>query len=107
MWAVALFEPAVIQLLLVGGVDTVPELATRHLAFRERLTQAWQRPLDAAQDQGHIVPQNTRRVAEALAGAYDEVIFNLINQPDPAEEAHAVLQDLVDFTLRAVVYTGS
>jgi AcrR family transcriptional regulator len=104
---IALFEPAVIQLLLVGGVDTLPELATRRLAFRERLTQIWQRPLDDALDQGTIVPQNTRRVAEALAGAYDEVILNLISLPEPAEEAHAALQDLVEFTLRSVVYSGS
>lgn len=104
---IALFEPAVVQLLLVGGVDTLPELATRRVAFRERLTQTWQRPLDAALDQGQIVPQNTRRVAEALAGAYDEVILNLISQPDPAGEAQAAMQDLVEFTLRAVVYTGS
>lgn len=104
---IAIFEPTAVQLLLVGGVDMLPELASRRVAFRERLTQVWQRPLDAALDLGHIVPQNTRRTAEALTGAYDEVILNLLTLPDPAGEAQAALQDMVDFTLRAVVYSGS
>ena len=104
---IALFEPAVVQLLLVGGVGAVPSLNAQRAAFRERLINIWQRPLDAALDQGLIVPQNTRHTAEALAGAYDEVMLNLLAQPNPAAEANAVLRDLTDFTLRAVVYTGS
>ena len=104
---IALFEPAVVQLLLVGGVGAVPSLNAQRAAFRERLINIWQRPLDAALDQGLIVPQNTRHTAEALAGAYDEVMLNLLAQPDPAAEANAVLRDLTDFTLRAVVYTGN
>lgn len=104
---IALFEPAVVHLLLVGGVGAVPALVIRQNDFRERLVNIWQRPLDAAMDQGLIVPQNTRRVAEALAGAFDEVILNVINQPDPSAEAQSALEDMVAFALRAVVWTGA
>ncbi|MFZ0544410.1 MAG: TetR/AcrR family transcriptional regulator [Candidatus Promineifilaceae bacterium] len=103
---ISLYEPAVIQLLLVGGVGAVPDLIERRAAFREGLINIWQRPLDAAMDKNHIVPQNTRHTAEALAGAFDEVVLNLLQQPDPQLEAAAVLQDAIQFALRAVVYTG-
>lgn len=103
---IALYEPAVIQLLLVGGVGAVPALTERRAEFRERLINIWQRPLDVASDKNQILPQNTRRTAEALAGAIDEVILNLLQQPDPQLEAKGVLQDLLKFTLRAVAHTG-
>jgi AcrR family transcriptional regulator len=103
---IAVFEPAVIQLLLVGGVGTVPSLAVRRAEFRENLITSWQRPLDTALDHAQILPQNTRRSAEALAGAVDEVILNLLNAPHPETEASAALQDLNAFLLRAVAYTG-
>ena len=103
---IAVYEPAVVQLLLVGGVGAVPSLAVKRAKFRESLIMTWQRPLDIALDKAHILPQNTRRTAEALAGAFDEVVLNLLNMPDPESEAGAALQDLVDFTLRAIAYTG-
>ena len=103
---IALYEPAVIQLLLVGGVGAVAALTERRAAFRERLVNIWQRPLDLALDKNQIVVQNTRHTAEALAGAFDEVVLNLLQQPDPQLEANAVLEDMLQFTLRAVVYTG-
>ena len=103
---IALYEPAVIQLLLVGGVGAVPALTERRAAFRERLVNIWQRPLDQALDKSQIVPQNTRHTAEALAGAFDEVVLNLLQQPDPQVEAQAVLEDMLQFALRAVTYTG-
>lgn len=104
---IAVYEPAIVQLLLVGGVGAVPSLAAKRNEFRESLINAWQRPLDMALDNTLIVPQNTRRVAEALAGAFDEVILNLLNNPDPEAEAGATLQDLIDFALRAAAYTGN
>lgn len=104
---IAVYEPAIVQLLLVGGVGAVPSLAAKRSEFRESLINAWQRPLDMALDSTLIVPQNTRRVAEALAGAFDEVILNLLNNPDPESEAGASLQDLIDFALRASAYTGN
>lgn len=103
---VALYEPAVIHLLLVGGVGAVPALTERRAAFRERLINIWQRPLDAALDKGHILPQNTRHTAEALAGAFDEVVLNLLQQPDPQLEAQSVLKDVTQFALRAIAHTG-
>jgi hypothetical protein len=103
---IALYEPAVIQLLLVGGVGAVPALTERRAAFRERLVNIWQRPLDLALDKNQILPQNTRHTAEALAGAFDELILNLLQQPDPPLEAQSVLQDALQFALRAVAHTG-
>jgi AcrR family transcriptional regulator len=104
---IALYEPAVVQLLLLGSVGALPTLASRHATFRERLANIWQRPLDRALDQNMIAPQNTRRTAEAVAGAVDEVILNLLNEPDPEREGEAVVSDLSAFMLRAVAYRGN
>lgn len=101
---IALYEPAVVHVLLVGGVGAVPALAAKRSEFREQLVQIWQRPLDQALDAGHIIPQNTRRSAEALAGAIDEVILHLLNQPQPDNEAAAAVRDLTVFAVQAVGY---
>ena len=90
----------------MGSVGAVPALLERRSNFRERLTNIWQRPLDIALDKNLIAPQNTRRTAEALAGAFDEVILNLLNSPDPELEAEGALADMVGFALRAVAYNG-
>src|SRR5690606_32022377 len=103
---IAVYEPAVVQMLLVGGVGALPSLAARRAAFRERLTNLWQRPLDQATDRDQLSPQNTRRSAEAVAGAIDEVVLNLLDQPDPEREAEGVVGDLSAFILRAVAYHG-
>ncbi len=103
---VAVYEPAVVHLLLVGGVGAVRALAERRSRFRERLITAWQRPLDEALDVDLIAPQNTRRSAEALAGAFDEVILNLLERPDPIAEAPTAVSDMVQFALRAIAYAG-
>ena len=104
---IGLYEPAVVYLLLVGGVGAVPALAARRADFREGLVSAWQKPLDLAIDKGQMIPQNSRRSAEALAGAIDEVILNLLDQPDAEAQASAVVNDLTQFSLRAVAYTGT
>lgn len=104
---IAVYEPAVVQLLLVGGVGALPSLSSKYVAFRERLTNLWQRPLDAALDRNMIGEQNTRRSAEALSGAVDEVILNLLNEPDPERQAEGVVSDLVAFILRSVAYRGN
>jgi AcrR family transcriptional regulator len=103
---IAVYEPAVIQLLLGGGVGALPSLADRRAEFRERLTNIWQRPIDLALDRNLVAPQNTRRAAEALAGAFDEVVLNLLAQPVPDAEAGAAANDMVHFALRALAYTG-
>lgn len=99
---IALYEPAVVHLLLIGGVGAMPSLESQRSTFREGLVNLWQRPLDAALDAELIPAQNTRRTAEALAGAIDEVILHLIRQPDPDSEGAAVVRDLTLFALRAV-----
>lgn len=101
---VALYEPAVVQVLLVSGPGSVPALASKRAEFREKLIRAWQRPLGGAVDQGQIPPQNTRRVAEALVGAFDEAIIHLLSGPAPEREAPAAVRDLALFASRAVGY---
>jgi AcrR family transcriptional regulator len=103
---IGVFEPAVVHLLLVGGVGAVAALEEKRNEFRESLVNLWQKPLNKALDQGMILPQNTRRTAEAVAGAVDEVILNLLNQSDPQDQASTAVEDMTQFTLRAIAYVG-
>jgi hypothetical protein len=98
---IAVYEPAVVS-LLQGEAETVPALAERRSVLRETQVSTWQRPLDVALDRGQIPPQNTRRTAEALTGAFDEVVLNLLEQPDARTEAAAATADMTHFALRAV-----
>lgn len=100
----AIYEPAIVQLLLVGGVGAVPALTARRQAFRDRLITIWERPLNAAIQQQIIPDQNSRRAAEAIAGAHDEVVLQLLNHADPEIEAELTVAELTTFTLRAVAY---
>ena len=104
---IAVFEPAVVQLLLVGGIGAVPSLTAKRAEFRERLAQVWQHLFAQAEAQTLIIPQNIQRTAEALIGGFDEAVLNLLAYPDPGAEAATAVRDLVQFTLRAVGYTGS
>jgi AcrR family transcriptional regulator len=104
---IGIYEPAVVSLLLVGGVGALPALVTRRADFREGMINVWQRPLDRALDQALISPQNTRRTAEALAGAFDENVLQLLEQPDAQKEAVAAIADMTGFALRAVGYSGT
>ncbi|MEZ4590829.1 MAG: TetR/AcrR family transcriptional regulator [Chloroflexota bacterium] len=104
---IAIYEPAVVQLLLVGGVGAIPSLEAKRSHFRERLVRVWQRPLDQAIDAGTMPNQNSRRIAEAFAGAYDEVVLQLLALPEPDQEAAAAVQELTLFSLRAVAYKGT
>lgn len=104
---IAVYEPAVINLLLVGGVGAVPSLTQKRIAYREGITKIWQRRLEASQQVGKIPDQNCRRAAEALTGAFDEVILNLLSHPDPEMEADSVIMELTQFALNAVGYSPS
>jgi TetR/AcrR family fatty acid metabolism transcriptional regulator len=101
---VALYEPAVVQLLLVNGPGSVPALAERQADFRQKMVRLWQRPLAEAAERGQLAPQSTRRTAEAIVGALDEVIYNVLISPNPEHEAPAALREIVHFTLRATGY---
>ncbi len=101
---IALFEPAVIQLLLSGSVDTIPSLAAEREKFRDSLTAIWQRPIDEAIRLTHIPPQNGRLAAEILAGGIDEVILNLLKQPDAERIEKATVHDTTTFILRSVAH---
>ena len=103
---IGVYEPAVVHLLLVGGVGAVPALIERRAHFRKSLVDIWRQPLDEAMEKGLILTQNTRRSAEALSGAIDEVILHLLDQPDPQQDAAAVVEDLTNLSLRAVAFVG-
>ncbi|MEM8860444.1 MAG: TetR/AcrR family transcriptional regulator [Chloroflexota bacterium] len=103
---IALYEPAVVHLMLVGGIGAVPSLAEKRSIFRERMTQMWQRPLDTAYDHEKLPPQNTRRAAEAIAGACDEVVLNLLAQPDAEQGGTAAIRDLTLFILRGLGFNS-
>jgi AcrR family transcriptional regulator len=99
---IAVYEPAVVQLLLVGGVGTVPSLTAKRTAFRLKLIKIWQRTLDNALRDSVIFAQNTKRSAEAITGAVDEVILQLLELPDPEEAVETAVHELAQFVIRAV-----
>jgi TetR/AcrR family fatty acid metabolism transcriptional regulator len=101
---VAFYEPAVVQLLLVGGIGSAPSLHERRAEYRQKLVRAWQRTLAAALERQQIEPQNTRRTAEALVGAFDEIVYHLLSSPQADQERTAAVRDMVQFGLRAVGY---
>lgn len=104
--SIAIFEPAVVELLLVAGVGTVPALAGKRSAFREKLIIIWQHPLSDACRKGQVPDQNERRTAEGITGAVDQVILNLLAQPDREDIASEAVQDLTRFIMRATGFYG-
>ncbi len=101
---VAFYEPAVVQLLLVGGMGSVPSLAERRAEYREKLIRIWQRPLMAALEQKKIEPQNVRRTAEALVGGFDEIVYHLLTTVETEREGQQAAGDMAQFGLRAAGY---
>lgn len=101
----ALYQPAMIHLLLVGGVGAVPALTVKRNLFRDKLIMVWQRPLDNALAQQFIPSQNTRRTAAGIVGGLDEILLSLLSMPNPEAHASIAIQDMTQFALRAVGYT--
>jgi AcrR family transcriptional regulator len=101
---IATYEPAVMQLLLVGGVGAVPALVESRGRFRNELADLWQEALDEAIAQGEIPPQNSRLTAQGLAGAFDEIVLHLLSLPEPTMVAAAAIQEMTAFALRATGY---
>lgn len=93
----ALYEPAVVQLLLLAGLGAVPALAAKRLRFREQMQQLWQRPLDEAET---LPAQNNLISAAAITGACDEVILYVLNRPNPDAAAESALPALLQFIRR-------
>lgn len=104
--SIAIFEPAVIQLLLVAGVGSVPSLEVKRVAFRNKMVAMWERPLAAAAAKNLLAPQDVHLTAIALAGGIDEVILDLLGRPERADQAQEVTRDLVQFITRASAYLG-
>lgn len=100
----ALYQPAMIHLLLVGGVGAVPALTVKRNLFRDKLITIWQRPLDNALAQQFIPSQNTRRTAAGLVGGLDEILLSLLSMPNPEAHASIAIQDMTQFALRAIGY---
>ncbi|MCL4869339.1 MAG: TetR/AcrR family transcriptional regulator [Anaerolineae bacterium] len=102
---IATYEPAVVQLLLVGGVGAVPALVESRGRFRNELADLWQEALDEAIAAGELRPQNSRLTAQGLAGAFDEIVLHLLSLPEPTMVAAAVIQEMTTFALRATGYS--
>lgn len=102
---IALYEPAVAYLLLLGGAGTVPSLAAEQVAFRQRLAASWRKALDTAQQAGHIPAQNTEQSAMMLIGGFDEVVLHLLQLSDAEMTGATAVADMVAFALRAVGYS--
>lgn len=101
---IAFYEPAVIQLLLVGGMGSVPSLAEKRDEYREKLIRIWLRPLTMALERKQIEQQNVRRTAEGLVGAFDEIIYNLLTSSRKENEGQQAVNDMVQLGLRATGY---
>jgi AcrR family transcriptional regulator len=101
---IAVYEPAVIQLLLTGGNGSISSLSLKQANYRRRFINIWQELLEGSLATSDPSTVHYRRTAEALAGAYDEVIWNLIALPNPELEAATVVDELVRFSLRATAY---
>jgi AcrR family transcriptional regulator len=104
--SIAIFEPAVIQLLLVAGVGAVPALDDKRAQFRDSMVSMWERPLRNALDKNMLAPQNERLTAVALSGAIDAAILSLLSRAERAEEAPVFTRELNRFTLRSAAYLG-
>lgn len=104
---IAFYEPAVVQLLLVGWVSSVPSLIEKRSEYREKLIRIWQRTLAAALEHNEIVPQNIRRTAEGLAGGLDEIILNLLMLSEHERDEQAAARELLQFAMRATGYIYS
>ena len=103
---IGLYDPAVVQLLLVGGVGAVPSLHEKRALFRSRLTAIWERALEEALAEGKVGQQNVRISAEMLAGGLDEIILNLLNHPTPDLHAPKTVAEMNSMVLRLINYTG-
>jgi AcrR family transcriptional regulator len=101
---IAFYEPAVVQLLLVGGMGSVPSLAEKRDEYREKLIRIWLRPLTTALERKQIEQQNVRRTAEGLVGAFDEIIYNLLTSSRKENEGQQAVNDMVQLGLRATGY---
>lgn len=102
----AVYEPTVVQLLLVGGVGAVPSLTEKRLVFRRQLVRVWQRVIDKGVDAGSLPEQNSRRSAEFVAGGLDEILLSLLNVPNPEPFADAAVADMTALALRTIGYAG-
>jgi AcrR family transcriptional regulator len=104
--SIAIYEPAVVQLLLVAGVGSVPALDEKRLLFRESMIRLWERPLQDALDKNMLGSQNVKLTAVALSGAIDAAILSLLSRAERTEEAPAFTRELNQFTLRSAAYLG-
>ncbi len=92
--SLAVYEPSIVQLLLVGGVGAVPSLNEKRVQFRERVIKMWRRVIeDMGGDMG-------RFSAEMLAGGFDEMVLNLLARRNPDMHANATIDAMTALSLR-------
>lgn len=101
----AMYEPAIVQLLLVGGVGAVPSLQEKRMQFRKQLTDIWQRVVDDSIIRGELPEQISSRTAEFIAGGMDEIVLNVLNESNP--NAESASNDIVFLILQLSGYRFS
>lgn len=104
--SIAIYEPAVVQLLLVAGIGSLPVLDEKRAMFRKSMISLWERSLRAAQDKLMLAQQDLQVTAVALSGAVDAAILSLLDYPERADQAQAFTRELTRFALRAAAYHG-
>lgn len=94
---IAVYEPAVVHLLLVGGVGAIPSLTEKHLAFRQKYRRLWQQIVKL-----HAPAEDSYRIATGVAGAVDEMVLDLLSYSDPEAAAETAVLEMSRFVLQAM-----
>jgi AcrR family transcriptional regulator len=92
--SLAVYEPSIIQLLLVGGVGAVPSLNEKRVQFRERMISMWRHVIE------DLGVKNGRFSAELIAGGFDEIVLNLLTRRNPDVHATATIEAMTALLLR-------
>lgn len=94
--SLAVYEPSIINLLLVGGVGAVPSLNEKRVQFRERMISMWQRVIE------RLGAEEGRLSAEMMAGGFDEIILNLLARRNPDLHSTATIDAMSALALRMI-----
>ena len=99
---IALYEPAIVQLLLMGGIGTIPSLDEKHNQFRERMIGIWRKLIESGCAEGLLPSQESRTSAEFIVGGLDALITQLLLVPNP--DSQRAIQSITLLILRSLGY---
>ena len=99
---IALYEPAIVQLLLMGGIGTIPSLGEKHNQFRERMIGIWRKLIESGCGKGLLPMQESRTSAEFIVGGLDTLITQLLLVSNP--DSQRAMQSISVLILRSLGY---